>query len=388
MKLIDMINSGVIVDNSVISVFVPQHRQLEEGTLKTFDKYFGERFADLIVRSRDGNSPKRWLHRGIEVPFLNASNPDQTRSAESQVIWLDEAAQMDESIINLTNANLRGFGLKAKYLTMITSTPRGRNWLYRTFVDPATRQFGDDKLGYYQTSTVEAKKYGFIRDGYIEGLAPKGSDKWRQEVEAEFVTWAGLVFDKFHPLRHCPDPMTPPQFSHVYGGIDVGYGGITAMLLTGVTPNGAMYTFKEYYRRSADPHEWMRTAAEWSTQYNVHRWYIDAAADHEYRAMKQILPVYRSIKAKDAAGSAVGFINSKFARDELFIDRAACPFLVSEIETYQYKELPTGNEMTFLEKTKPNQPDHAIDAWRYHVFPLSASMAAQNYGKSVEFAIA
>jgi phage terminase large subunit len=239
----------------------------------------------------------------------------------------------------------------------------------------------------FRTTTLEAYEHGVVREGYIDelGYVP-GSDMWKQEVEAEFLSWSGLVFDKYNRIRHSPDPFTHQPFSRVYGGVDVGYGSYTALELIGITPAGKMYVFAEYYQKRATPHEWMRVAAEWTKEHKVARWYVDSAADQELRAMKSAgLPAYPSIKAKDAAGTAVGYINGKFMNDELSIDAAACPYLVSEMEAYQYKELLTGDEVTFLDKVKPNQADHAIDAFRYGLFSLSAHTARQNYGKVVEF---
>jgi hypothetical protein len=359
------------------------------GTIKTFDKFFDQ--TGLVLEKINGNEPERRLVNDITVYFRNASNPEQTRSHETTFVWLDEFGQMREDVLTLCNASQRQWGNNFNYQTYITSTPRGRNHFYRRFKKQIESPHNDDEqVGFYHTTTMQAIKDGVdLPEGYVENMGyVEGSEMWQQEIEGDFVSWAGLVFHQFNASRHCPDPFVLPTFSRVYGGIDVGYGGITAMNLTGLTPQGGMYTFKEYYQKRAQTHEWMPLAAEWTRRYNVHRWYIDAAADIEYRGMKSAgLPVHQSMKAKDAAGSAVGFINSKFARDEMFIDRNECPFLVSEIETYQYKELLSGDEVTFLEKTKPNQPDHGIDGWRYHILPLSAALAAQSYGKSVEFAI-
>jgi phage terminase large subunit len=356
------------------------------GTIKTFDKWFDQ--AGLTIEKVNGNEPERRLVRGITAYFRNASNPDQTRSHEVQVVWLDEAAQMEEGVLTLTNAACRQFGNDADYQTIITSTPRGRNWLYRWFFDPATLRYSLDKFNTYRTTTAEASKHGVVRQDYIEEMGyVEGSDMYRQEVDAEFVTWAGLVFNRYDRTKHSPVPFTHPKFRAVYAGVDPGYASFTAMHLSGITPAGAIYTFKEFYKKRASPHDWMGVMGEWTKRYNVKRIYVDSAASQELRAMKAAgLPAYPAMKQKDAAGTAVGFINGKFERNELFIDREACPFLVSEIEAYQYKEVTTGDEMTFLEKVKPNQMDHGIDNWRYHVLPLAGASARTTYGALVPFA--
>lgn len=371
-KLIGMIERGEIKDGARILIFGPTYPQLKKGTIPTFDKWFDA--AGLTLSKVDGNEPERRLIRGITAYFRNASNPEQTRSHEVQVVWLDEAAQMDESVVTLTNAALRQFGNDADYTTLITSTPRGRNWIWRWFVNRPTWRFNEEQFGFYTTTTEEAYRQGVVRDGYLEelGYLP-GSDMYNQEVLAQFNTWSGLVFDQYDETKHSPVPFTHPEFSVVYGGIDPGYSAFTSMHLSGATKQGAVYTFEEYYVKRASPHEWMEAAAEMTHTHKVKRWYVDPAAKEELRAMRSAgLPAYPAMKANDAANVAVGYINGMFKQNQLFIDREKCPFIKSEIESYQFKEQQTGDEVTFLEKVKPNQLDHAIDDWRYHVLPLSS----------------
>jgi len=367
LKIAGMIDDGTIRPGARIAVFGPTYPQLKKGTLQTFDKWF-DTFG-LTVKKIEGAEPERRLVNDIVAYFRNASNPDQTRGHEVQLVWLDEVAQMDEKIIPLTNALLRQFGDDAQYQTLLTSTPQGENWLYRMFVDPQTRLYPDEKVGYYQSSTIEAFEYGIVRKDYIEelGYAP-GSEQYRQEVLAEFVTWSGLVFP-YRP-RHTPDPFILPRFTKVVGGIDVGQVSPTCLLLLGVDEKGGIWIFKEYYKRRADMHDWMRVAAEWTREFKVSMWYIDSAADLELRALKQSLPAKPSIKHQDAASTAVNFINSKMNRNEFWVS-PDCPMLRAELKTYQYKADMTGIERTFLDKVKNNQADHAIDAMRYAALPLS-----------------
>lgn len=376
LKIAGMIEDGTILPGARIGVFGPTYPQLKKGTLLTFDKWMGPYDPvtkigfNLIEKPIEGSEPERRLVNDIVAYFRNASNPDQTRSHENQIIWLDEVAQMDEQVIPLTNATLRQFGNDAHYQTLMTSTPRGQNWLYRMFVDPATRIYKEEQIGYYQSSTVEAWEYGVVRDDYIQemGYVP-GTEMWKQEVLAEYVTWSGLVFP-YKPSIHTPDPFILPKFVKVVGGVDIGQVQPTALILLGMDEQGAIWVFKEYYQRRANMHDWMRVAAEWTQEYNVRCWYVDSAADLELRAMKTTLPAKPSVKQQDAAGAAVNFIVSKMEREEFFIS-PECPNLRGELLTYQFKEIATGLEKTFLDKVKENQPDHAIDAMRYGALPLS-----------------
>lgn len=372
MRLLGMIQRGEIKPGARILIIGPDYTQLMDGTMKTFDYWFDN--AGMITHRVNGNKPSRILNGSVEVMCRSALNLDQTRSKECNPVWLDEFAQQDESIFTLTNAATRTTGVRdpdTLYQTIITTTPRGKNHLWRRFVNPETR-ISDDKLDYFHITSIEAEEQGIARPGYVEEMGyTEGSDIWNQEILAQYVSWSGLVFASFDARKHTP--LAIPELKNVQGGVDIGQSSPTCLLLGGEDQAGAVYIFKEYYQRRAMMHDWMRLAAEWTQQYRVKAWHVDSAADIEIRAMRSAgLHVRPSIKKKDAANTAVGFINSKLARGEFFIAEE-CYNLRSEMETYQYKELMSGDEVTFLDKVKPNQADHALDALRYLSIPLSAA---------------
>ena len=65
----------------------------------------------------------------------------------------------------------------------------------------------------------------------------------------------------------------------------------------------------------------------------------------------------------------------------------SCVGLLSEMSSYEYKKEFDGDDVTFIQKVRPGQPDHASDCLRYGMLPLSAITAAHSYGKSLDFAI-
>jgi len=53
-----------------------------------------------------------------------------------------------------------------------------------------------------------------------------------------------------------------------------------------------------------------------------------------------------------------------------------CRGLISEKARYEYKDKTSGDEVTFLDKVKPNQDDHALDTEKYLVKQLSSWKAS------------
>ena len=381
LKLFGMIHRGEIPNGARILVMAPSYPQMRMGTIKTFDKWFDQ--TGYVYKKIDGNEPERRLANNIIVYFRNASNPEQTRSHEVCLVWLDEAGQMKDDVLPLTSAALRQFGPNFNYQTWISTTPRGKNWIFKLFAPQSEKRgFADSQIAFFHTTTLEAEKEGVVRPGYVDemGYIP-GTAMYEQEVLGNFVAFSGLVFD-FDENKHCPYPFVLPTFKKVVGGIDVGVSSPTAMILIGEDEAGRVWAFKEYYQPRASFHEWVRIAAEWTKEYKVRTWYVDSAANIELATMKSAgLPARPSIKTKDAAGTAVNYVNSLLKRDMFRLDKEACPMLKMELESYEFKELQSGDEVTFLDKVKNNQPDHALDALRYASVGLSGQRSTQSAGQ-------
>jgi len=375
-----------------ILVWGPTYNQLKGGTLVAFDEYFHR--LGFIRSGKDGNEPEREMIGDITVRFRNASNPDQTRGHEYAFNWLDEAGQMDDDVFRLTNMATRQRRPDGSWYPrqmLITTTPRGKNWIYRHFKDEGSPKFlGKNLSAHYETDTIEAIKYGIADPDFIAtGGYVEGTLEYDQEILGRYVSWGGNVFYAYEERRHYDRTYAPPAFDRVYGGIDVGYSGAaTAITLTGMTAGGKFVTFKEFYQRHCPQNVWMPIVEKWRDEFKVSRFYVDSAASAEIATLKNRLGggcIRPAMKANDAAGSAVGFINSLFASGRLTL--MAVPNLKREIEGYELKQQLSGDEQTFLDKVKNGQPDDAIDSWRYHIGPLSAFKAQQSYGKEIGFSI-
>ena len=381
MRLLGMVQRGEIKPGQRIVIIGPDYTQLMDGTLKTFDYWFDA--AGLIVHKVNGNKPMRRLVGDIEVLCRSAMNPDQTRSKECVVVWLDEAGQMADEIFTLTNANIRPTGLRDPnqvYQTIITTTPRGKNWLYKRFVQDGSR-FDDDALGYYHMTTIEAEEQGIARPGYVAelGYAP-GSQMHRQEVLAEFNSWTGLVYRQDYKTI-----VQLPKLVYTAGAIDVGSITPSCILVGGVDERNAIYIFKEFYQPRALLGDIARTAGEWTREYRIRKWSVDN--DLMWKMMRNGgMHAGPPNKTKDASGLMTEYVNNAIAEGRFHID-PACRGLLSELARYEYKDKTSGDEVTFLDKVKPNQDDHALDAQRYLLKLLSSHAASRGAGNLVDLKI-
>jgi hypothetical protein len=389
LRLLGMVQRGEIGRGERIMICGPDYTQLMDGTVKTFDYWFGT-VAGLITHKVDGNKPRRELRGGIEVLCRSGMNPDQTRSKEVRAIWLDECAQMTMEMLELANMNLRPTGIRPQhdervFQLILTTTPRGMNWFYRLYGEHILNAENDDPdIGAYRMSMLEAHRQGVVTDDYL-GRVPyaPGSTKWKQEVEAEFVSWSGLVYRQ--DFRLIGPEHELPKLLHVAGAIDVGSISPSCIILGGVSEQGGIYIFKEFYQPRALLSQLCDTAGEWTREHHVRSWDVDN--DLLWKMMRNgRMNAKPPNKTKNAAGFMTEYINDLSARGMLYID-PECRGLLSELARYEYKDKTSGDEVTFLDTVKPNQDDHAIDTLRYLVKRLSSWKAAQHYGEQVAFSI-
>lgn len=383
-----------------ILIAAPVSKQLQQGPLKRFDEVFDD--TGLITKKVNGDNPKRFLEGDITVYFFNVGpqgeGAESWRGSAYAIFFPDETAQMPEKTFMLGNATLRQKrpnGTSYDYQTIITTTPNGKNWLWRRLLNPETRatyltrdkklMYPPEKLFTTTSTTWESIEAGILDPDYVDNLGyTVGSQAYQEEIMGLVTSKAGLVFEQGWRLISETNPK-PPAFVAVYGGIDPGNIDPTAIIIAGIDLQGKIWVLREFYMANARMSEWIDKIGQWSREFGVRRWFVDN--DITCRMMKSAGFVAKfPYKAKDAADDAVRYINNRIAQGTFSID-PSCLGLLSEMSSYKYKEVWSGEEVTFLQKVQVNQPDHAIDALRYAIFPLSAAKAAQSYGKSIDFAI-
>lgn len=377
-----------------IAMFAPISKQLKGGPLMKFDEIFGE--MGLILHRVNGHDPRRELVGDITLYAFNVgkdgSGVEATRGSEYAICWLDEAAQMPEKTYALADTLLRQKRRNNSpygHQLIVTSTPRGKNWLHTQFMSKVPTGPGvwhRDGAMIIRSTTLESIEAGFVPDGYGGKYLP-GTLMYEQEKLGETISWGGLVFPDFDFAKHVQDPFTPPPLHFVFGGIDIGTADPTAIYAGGMDAQGGIWILDEFYERRAKFDDWADIAGAWDKKYAVREWRVDS--DLTVRMMKSAgLRAKVPYKAKDAAGTVINYINQKFASGQIHIN-PKCKNLIRELETYHHKEgaEDSTGEKTMLGTIETGQDDHAIDALRYLILPLSSAAAGLNYGQSVGFSI-
>ncbi len=141
------------------------------------------------------NGSEIWLRAADSVDEDMRRGPNLARTL------MDEATLGDqEETFNVLHAANRDQRFPIRQ-TKLTGTPKGRNWVWRRFVnEPMSRS------RMFVAETVDAEQAGFVPVGYAEELAEQyggwDSPLARQELGGAFIEMAGQVFMQFRRDVH------------------------------------------------------------------------------------------------------------------------------------------------------------------------------------------
>jgi len=173
---------------SIGMVVGPNFPQLRDSTLLTCKELWWDAIEPGSWRTSP--YPECVLRNGTRVLFRSGDDPDSLRGPNLGWFWLDEAALMKELMFDIMVGRLR----LAPGRGWITTTPKGLNWLHKTFVINA-----DANYAMFRCSTKLNRI--FLPASYIETMDRRYSGTFKaQEIEGEFVEWVDepvyLGFDR------------------------------------------------------------------------------------------------------------------------------------------------------------------------------------------------
>jgi phage terminase large subunit-like protein len=154
-------------------VCAPTFTMLKDATMRTFNEICERTGALKEYRAGEMIAT---LINGTVVAFRSADDPDRLRGPNLGWFYLDEAAMMSPDVWRVMIGRLRRTPSRA----WVTSTPRGKNWLYEAFIEN-----GDDNFHVIYSSSKQNK---FLPDHFVKTLEKQYSDGFAaQEIEGKFV---------------------------------------------------------------------------------------------------------------------------------------------------------------------------------------------------------
>ena len=197
---------------SVGMVIAPTYPMLRDATFATFALLAkrGDVLASFNVSTNIAT-----LIDGKQVTFRSADKPDSLRGPNLDWFYMDEAAMCKEEAWLIMIARLRGSGNigKDNLRGWLTTTPRGRNWVWS--------KFAQSRAAEYEIIRASTKTNTYLPADFVANVKASYSEQWqKQELDGEFVEGNGGVFRR---VRQCATatPQDRPIPGHVYVfGID------------------------------------------------------------------------------------------------------------------------------------------------------------------------
>lgn len=326
--------------------------------------------GDLIMtRFKAENAYLLWPSKQNQEPFRvevkSSYDPDELRGASVSWIWMDEGAYCPEDAWRV----LIGRVLDTRGVIFVTTTPKGMNWLYRDIY--VRYQNGDPEYGVVRARTIENPTLDVadvtrMYDRY-------GPQEAKQELDAEFISYSGLVYRDFSD-RHVVAPFPVPAHAFVVCGLDFGFADPTVCLWLAQIDD-VWYVVDEYYeaRRSLQDHA--LSILNHSLVKRVARYYADPSAAQERQEFARMgIHTVGANNNRMAGHSTVSRLLVQKAQDggprlRVF---SSCVRTISEFHQYSFRDAPEGKNISEL---TVRGFDHAMDALRYALMGVCGTQA-------------
>jgi len=323
-------------------VAAPTYPMLRDATLRAYEGILGDSM-ELHKGEMLGS-----LANGAEILFRSADNPDRLRGPNLHWAHLDEGALCAPGTWEVVIGRLRADGGAGP--CFVTSTPKGRNWLYQ-------------HSGEMRIFRAHTRDNPYLSREFVESLEGAYTGKFAaQELAGEFVAFEGLVYDEFTRETHVCEREGP--WKRIIIGGDEGYTNPAVLLVIAEDNDGRLHVLSEFYQRRVLQADVVSACKALATEHKVESVQMDPSAAgliadmrsagiHVAPANNTVRDGLQAVKSRLATAKD-GRIRLTFA--------PSCVYTIAELESYAWKE--TGGMM----KDEPEKAnDHAMDALRYGI---------------------
>jgi len=328
-------------------VAAPTYPMLRDATLRAYQEILGGTFelhkGEMLGR----------LSNGAEILFRSADNPDRLRGPNIHWAHLDEAALCPNRTWEVVIGRLRADGGAGP--CFVTSTPKGRNWLY-------------ERAGDMHIFRAHTRDNPYLSREFVESLEASYSGKFAlQELGGQFVAFEGLIYDEFSREIHVTERDGPWQ--RIIIGADEGYTNPAVLLIIGEDNDGRLHVMSEFYKRRVLQESVVTICKELTDKHRVDRVQVDPSAAGLIAGMLAAgIPAF---SANNAVSDGIQAVKARLAiagdgRPRLTF-APSCVYTISELESYAWKERAGAIRD---EPEKAN--DHSMDSLRYAIMHVDA----------------
>lgn len=365
---------------------------LAQTAFRTFEWRAGHTlFTDNECRQlglKRGDKNSYWMKpspggdgRPILLRVRTAKDPEAMRATQSLLLaWCDEMAHWPE----LTWQNLQGRAIVAGTKFLVTTTPKGKNWLYRDVYIPGTSKANRDPE--IEVTACRSIDNPWASKKWIESLRKKmGPQYAEQELDGLFRDDTGLVysFDREIHVRNLPS-LDPDYYQIRVAGADPGYGDPYACGVWLRDAERRWWLAEEFYKTHQTSTDVLPWARDMDRKWKLQKWWMDKRRPTDIQDFRRAglkaapnLELYYENDRRTIM-PMVRVVEALFREDRIRIT-PDCEWHMDEFENYCY---PSREEKNAGENPVDFR-NHGMDEARYSL----CSMEGHNYtGPGVLFA--
>jgi len=347
--------------------------ELRDTTETVFLRIMPPELFRACLTSRTGGHYERIVFpNGSNVRFRGIDDWVKHRSLNVCAIFYDEADEFDEETIrgmesrvrqrDLTKEAIdRGYtGNIDRRLTCFASNPRGRNWLYRYFIDPRTKQPNSE---WFRSTSFDNP---YLPRDYIESLLDQPEPWIRRFVLCQFDEFGGQIYENWTWDDHVIEPPREGWGSSAiyWMGMDPGLRATAGLWVVRDVVNARYVGVAEYQRTSLSAKEhtdaWRSLEARLGMTGKIHLRIADPAiAARDRITNNRLEDAYRRLGFRFQHGA-------KFHKDRIpalgqlihqrkFVLTKDCPMTFDQIRDYRWEDI------TPVQRAKGYQPEDGVE---------------------------
>ncbi len=327
----------------------------------------GDRFTHWLKPSPQGDNVP------IRVRIRTAHDPEALRATGVLLVaWCDEIAHWPE----LAWKNLQGRGIVTPTKYLITTTPKGKNWLYRDVALPGG--YPDQKASDPDIVVVCCRSVDnpWADAAYLEKLRLKfGPAYAAQELDALFTANVGYVYDFDRQRDMARPPYDDPKlYKERVIGLDPGYGDPYAGALLLKDWDNKWWQADELYLPSkAIVDDAYPVLKQWCDRWKVSTIWCDKRRPADWQALRRKgLPAKPNLEVfgEDGRRTVMPMLRmvQRIFREGRFKIAPHCEWTAEEAENYAFPERDERNQG----ENPVDYRNHIMDCWRYGICSIDS----------------
>jgi len=302
-----------------------------------------------------------WLQGGILIEFKTADNPNRLVGSGLNGAWVDEGARVKAEA---WADNLRPALSDRLGWCLVTSTPLGKNWLYRELWRNESEDYARVHF-----RTVDNTALPHLVEEVARARVELPKAMFLRNYEASFDAFEGKIFEHFlDDATHIWSGTLPP-FTRRFAGIDWGHSNPGTQIEIGQALGGELIVYREDYVRelpiAAAPKSprddcWIKRFRAAQRRGVSHAWADPSEPAHILQCRQNDIDVRRANNAVNPGIDLLSTLLMPTGRDgkPTLMIHESCTNLREELSSYRWGA-----------NGKPvKEDDHTVDALRYGVY--------------------